>query len=128
MTTTTNGATTGAETTTRSRRSRATRATAMIEELTRQRAALPQMGPAASAGERRDRRLRRALIAARLAGWWRVLARTSAWGEVPEVFVTAAYSARYAELNKAREALDSARFWADRAQAQPRMDLSGSDR
>jgi hypothetical protein len=128
MTTTTNGATTGAETTTRSRRSRATRAATMIEELTQQRVALPRMGPGASASERRDGRLRRALIAARLAGWWRVLARTTAWGEVPEVFVTAAYSARYAERDKARKALDSARFWADRAQAQPRMDVSGSDR
>lgn len=55
-----------------------------------------------------------ASIAARLAGWWGVLARTTPWGEVPEVFVSAVYTARGAEQDRARQALKRARFWADR--------------
>ena len=124
MTTTVNGAGTGAELTTRSckvrldRRARAERAAVVIEELTRQRIALPVLSVEAPEVEWRDLAVRQALTAARLAGWWRVLARTTAWGEVPEVFRTAAYSARYTELEQARESVRLARFWADRVAAE----------
>lgn len=120
MTTTVNGAGTGAELSTKvgtDRRARAARAAVVIAELREELIALPLPGMESPEVEWRDLAVRQALIAARLGAWWQVLARTTVWGEVPEVFVTAVYTARRAERDRAQEAARAARFWAARAAA-----------
>lgn len=116
MTTTVNGANTGAELRTNDRKTRAARAAVAIEELVQQRLALALLPLGSEAPEVawRDRELRLALIAARLAGWWGVLARTTPRSEVPRVFMAAVYSARSGERVRAWETSKRARFWAER--------------
>lgn len=108
------------------RKARAAHAEAVIEELLAQRSALYSSGVEMSAAQRRDVQVRQVLIAARLAAWWRVLARTRDLDAVPEVYLTAVFTARYAELDRADRARDRARYWAERA-AQDAAQDAGAD-
>lgn len=96
------------------RQARAARAGVMIEELIDQRMALVCPEQSAPLQDRVLHWQRCALLAARLAAWWRVMALTSA-GEVPDVFIRAALQASHTERDRANEARERARTWAERA-------------
>lgn len=108
------GGRSAAQTREQARQVRAARAGVMIEELIDQRVALvcPEVG--APLRERVVHWQRCALVAARLAAWWRVVALASA-GEVPDVFLRAALRTSYAERDQAKDARERARYWAERA-------------
>jgi hypothetical protein len=73
-----------------------------------------------------DRSAQLALIFARRAGWWRVLAQVSSRDGVHRVYRSAVITAESHDRDRARFWRESAQEWTARAQQRPTSDAAGA--